>query len=101
MQDQIEESSTTVFPVHMFKVSREWIDILFNEIKKSVMTKAIAANCDKNFLGLLNEMELVITDDAKVNVKFGKALVMADSNLSTVASDATAQDAPKEETPAS
>ncbi|MBX7148052.1 hypothetical protein K1X76_03125 [bacterium] len=103
MQDQFEESSTTVFPVHMFKVSREWIDILFTEIKKNVMTKAISHQCSNEFLALLNEMSLSITNDAKVNVCFGATSPLNASNLSTVASpepsSESVPEAPKEETP--
>ena len=88
MQDNFEESSTTIFPVKMFKVSREWIDIMFGEIKKTVMTKAISGNCSKDFLADLNEMALVISEDSRVSVKFPECETELQSNLSTVATPA-------------
>ncbi len=65
-----KDAKTTIFPVTMLKVSKEWVDNLFNEIKRTVMTKAISCDCSKEFLASLNELNLTFSDDAKIHVSF-------------------------------
>lgn len=69
-KDNAEEARTTIFPVVMYKVSKEWIDNLFNEIKRTVMTRAIECDCSKEFLADLNELELQFSNDANICVQF-------------------------------
>lgn len=69
--DEKEEqggTTTKAFPVTLYKVSREWIKNLFDEMKRNIMAQAINNDCPKHFLAELNGIELDFSDDARIKL---------------------------------
>lgn len=90
-----------VVPVSFYTVSKDWIEGLFHQVQRHVMNKAIAANCPKEFLAVLNELELDFTEDATVSVSSnGHANGHADGAAAKPAPQAAAPAAEPAQAPA-
>lgn len=73
MHDPTQSETTGVtlkaFPVTMYKVTKEWIKNLFDEMKRTMMAQAIVHDCPKEFLAGLNALELDFSEDTRIKLR--------------------------------
>ena len=70
MEEKNGKVEPKVLPVEVYQVSRDWIHNLFCEVKRQVLSRAILADCSKDFLVGVNDLEISFTDDLEVLVDF-------------------------------
>lgn len=63
---------TKTFPITLYKVSKEWINNLYLEMKRTIMSQALETECPKEFLDALNGLELHFSDLAEISLEYHK-----------------------------